>query len=186
MGVQKGNIPWNKGKITPEETRRKISVSNKGHSHPCWTKGLTKETDERVARMATTKRDKEYGPRPYRKGIRVSIGTEFKKGLIPEGGFETRFKKGADHPLWNGGVTSEHDKIRHGREYKQWRNSIYQRDHFHCQVCGKHCEKGEIIAHHINSFDVYEHLRFIFDNGITLCVNCHKQKHKKFKMAIKI
>ena len=149
-----------------------------GHSHPCWTKGLTKETDERVAKVAATKTGKMTGPRPYRKGIRVSISTEFKKGLIPEGGFETRFKCGPEHPLWKGGVTTEHEKIRRGKRYKEWRDAVYQRDRYHCQICHKHCESKNIVAHHLNSFAAYEHLRFIVDNGTTLCRSCHINLHK--------
>lgn len=126
-----------------------------------------------------SKLGKKTGPRPNRKGIRVAIATEFKKGLIPAGGFETRFKKGPDHLLWKGGITSEHNLIRHGRKYKQWRNAVYFRDRFHCQRCQKHCEEKNIVAHHVKSFTTHEHLRFIVNNGITLCRSCHLNLHKE-------
>ena len=169
-----------KGHGCSQETRAKISASKKGKklNGPSWQIGLTKETDERIARMAATRTGKKYGPRPNRKGIRVSMATEFKKGIIPEGGIETRFKKGPDHPLWKGGVTSEHAKIRRGKQYRTWRNAIYYRDHFHCKICDKHCEKMNIVAHHINSFSAYPHLRFAVDNGITLCRSCHINLHR--------
>jgi hypothetical protein len=170
-----------KGHKPSPETLAKIRATKKEHphSHPCWTKGLTKETDERIARMAVAKTGKNTGPRPYRKGIRVAIATEFKKGLVPKGGLETRFKTGSDHPLWNGGVTSEHDKIRRGRQYRQWRDAVYRRDHFHCQTCQKHCEQMDIVAHHKNGFAAYKHLRFVVDNGITLCRRCHLSLHQE-------
>lgn len=170
-----------KGHGCPPEVREKIIATKKAHpqSHSCWMKGLTKETDERIAKMAIAKTGKKVGPRPNRQGIRNSVATEFKKGLIPAGGFETRFKSGLRHPLWKGGITSEHDKIRRSKEYNLWRNAVYRRDHFHCQICGKHCEQNDIVAHHINSFSIYPDQRFLVENGITFCRSCHLKQHRE-------
>lgn len=180
MAYQKGHIPWTAGGSLSPETRAKISATKKANPYRpvCWMKGLTKETDERVEKMAAAKRGKKTGPRPQRKGIRASISTEFKSGLVPEGGFETRFRCGSEHPLWKGGVTTEHEKIRRSRKYKEWRDAVYRRDHYHCQACCKHCERRDIVAHHLNSFAAYEHLRFAVDNGTTLCRSCHIRVHK--------
>lgn len=156
----------------------KESERNKKDRRDPWMKGLTKETDERIARMAATKTGKKTGPRPNRKGIRVSIATEFKKGLVPEGGFETRFKKGPDHPRWKGGISGRESTIRRTGEYKQWRKAVYQRDNYTCQECDKHCGELDIVAHHIKGFADYKHLRFVVDNGITLCRSCHLKLHK--------
>jgi len=143
-------------------------------------KGLTKKTDERIAKMAANKTGKKTGPRPDRKGIRVSISTEFKKGQHTS--IATEFKKGMfakeKHSAWKGGVSTEYEKIKIGPEYKAWRMAVYQRDHFHCQICKKHCSEKDIAAHHINSFAAYPHLRFTIDNGITLCRSCHIKVHK--------
>ena len=103
--------------------------------------------------------------------------TKFKKGQKPNGGFKTRFKNGKDHPLWKGGVSLLYDKIKQTCEYKLWRDTIYKRDYWHCQLCGKHCEKENIIAHHKKSFSDYPELRFDVNNGITLCRNCHAKIH---------
>ena len=54
---------------------------------------------------------------------------------------------------------------------------VFERDNFKCQVCGK--VGGELNAHHIKEFSEYPELRFEVDNGITLCVNCHKKIHGK-------
>ena len=113
------------------------------------------------------------------KGQRRSTATEFKKGLVPQGGISTRFKTGDAHPLWKGGISSEGSTIRHSCEYKEWRTQVYMRDHYECQHCGIHCKSGEIVAHHIKSFADYEHLRFYVDNGITLCRSCHLSLHHK-------
>ena len=75
----KGRIPWNKGiKTGPrsEETKKKLSEANKGKKPSVtaikasiearkgkspWNKRLTKETDERVAKYATTKLKNKIG-----------------------------------------------------------------------------------------------------------------------------
>lgn len=58
-----------------------------------------------------------------------------------------------------------------------WKNSVFSRDNFTCQVCGQY--GGKLNAHHIKSFNNYPELRQDINNGITLCVNCHKKCHKK-------
>lgn len=35
-------------------------------------------------------------------------------------------------------------------------------------------------AHHIYSWEQYKSLRYITNNGITLCVPCHTTFHKKY------
>jgi hypothetical protein len=74
---------------------------------------------------------------------------------------------------WKGGITPENQRIRHTPEYILWRKSVFERDNFTCQLCGK---KGQIIhADHIKSFSNYPELRLNIDNGRTLCVECHKK-----------
>lgn len=79
--------------------------------------------------------------------------------------------RGEGNHFWRGGVHDKNDAIRHSREYKKWRTSVYERDDFTCQCCG--VRGVELNAHHLNSFSSYPELRFNIDNGITLCINCH-------------
>lgn len=171
-----------KGHKHSPETILKISTSKKGRKgHVCWTKGLTKETDSRVAQMAETKRNAVYKSRPHRKGMRVSIETEFKKGEHRSPA--TEFKKGViakeRHHFWKGGITPENDKIRKSDEYNTWRVQVYYRDYYTCQDCGIHCEPFNIVAHHLKSFALFPTERLNVANGITLCRKCHFNRHHR-------
>jgi len=67
--------------------------------------------------------------------------------------------------------------IRQSIEYKGWRNKIFQRDDYTCQICHK---RGFILnAHHIHRFSENKDLRFDINNGITLCKNCHNSIKSK-------
>lgn len=59
--------------------------------------------------------------------------------------------------------------------YKKWRTSVFERDSYTCQHCGK--LGGALEAHHIRSFLTWESLRYETSNGITLCRDCHLKAH---------
>jgi len=80
-------------------------------------------------------------------------------------------KKGENNYFWKGGINGENDTLRHRREYKEWRTSVYERDDYTCQCCG--IRGGKLNAHHINQFSDHPELRYNANNGITLCVKCH-------------
>ena len=82
----------------------------------------------------------------------------------------TRMRGDGNH-FWKGGINGENDTLRHRREYKEWRTSVYERDDYTCQCCG--VRGGRLNAHHINQFADYPDIRYDINNGITLCVNCH-------------
>lgn len=108
-----------------------------------------------------------------RKGVRVSIATEFKSEDC----------KGDKHWNWKGGIaTSRINDFR----LKNWRKSVFERDDFTCQDCG--VRGGELNAHHIKSWAEYPELRFCIDNGQTLCRKCHYKTasygNKKIKKAL--
>ena len=79
--------------------------------------------------------------------------------------------RGENSHSWRGGVSEEWKIQRKRREYIEWRTSVYERDIYTCQCCGKYGVK--LNAHHINSFASYPELRLDVRNGITLCVECH-------------
>ena len=57
-----------------------------------------------------------------------------------------------------------------------WRKEIYKKDNYTCQIC---YNKGHYLeAHHIINWSDDEKLRYDLNNGITLCVKCHRYFHK--------
>ena len=71
----------------------------------------------------------------------------------------------------------DNSESRKTAEYKAWRTSVFQRDGYTCQLCGR--VGGELNAHHIKPFAKYKSLRYDINNGITLCKECHKEIHRK-------
>lgn len=68
------------------------------------------------------------------------------------------------------------DRNRESKEYKFWRSSVFERDNYTCKACNERGNK--LNAHHIKSWADYKEERFNIDNGITLCVECHKKIHR--------
>lgn len=57
-----------------------------------------------------------------------------------------------------------------------WRQFIFSRDDFTCQVCGK--RGGDLEAHHLMSYADNSDLRSDLENGVTMCKTCHRSFHK--------
>lgn len=63
------------------------------------------------------------------------------------------------------------------KRYVRWRNRIYKRDRYVCQLCEK--AGGSLQAHHIVPKYKYPSKIYNIDNGITLCYGCHQEVHAK-------
>ncbi|WP_144509975.1 HNH endonuclease [Bacillus sp. FJAT-22090] len=88
--------------------------------------------------------------------------------------------KGKNHHGWNSELTEEERlNSRKYPEYKQWRNSVYERDSYTCQCCGDN-NGHNLNAHHILNHSDYPELRLDIDNGITLCETCHVDFHMAY------
>lgn len=99
----------------------------------------------------------------------------------PKHSLETRLKmsigkRGDKCHLWKGGIGKKNKLARHTVEYKIWRELVFERDDWTCQVCNR--RGGELHPHHIKPFAEFENLRTDINNGITLCAGrtkdtCH-------------
>lgn len=86
-------------------------------------------------------------------------------------------KTGENHWKYNFKLTYEDRLARdmQNGEIRKWRNKVYERDNYTCQICKVVGTK--LNAHHINSWDIHEEERFDISNGVTLCENCHTNFH---------
>lgn len=90
-------------------------------------------------------------------------------------------RSGKNNPNWKGGITPLNHKIRYSPEMKKWRQTVFERDNWTCQECGARSKKNSYIrieAHHKKPFAIFPELRFVVDNGLTLCKKCHDKKPK--------
>jgi len=85
-------------------------------------------------------------------------------------------------------------QVRRYWKVSQWRKDVFERDEYVCHNCGMKNKKGlgksvTFHAHHIKELSTiigdlnfYESISldelYNLDNGITLCIDCHKEIHK--------
>lgn len=96
--------------------------------------------------------------------------------------FRARRQEGEKSHRWQGGKVDESMKVRNSIENTMWRESVFQRDDYTCQMCQK--RGGKLACHHIKLFSQYPELRFDIGNGVTLCWGCHrsiKNKEQEFE-----
>jgi len=63
-------------------------------------------------------------------------------------------------------------------EDAEWSREVKRRDKHTCRACGA---KGvPLHAHHIESYAWNRDLRLDLDNGVTLCIHCHKDFHDRY------
>lgn len=100
-----------------------------------------------------------------------------RKKLYLEGKLNLSHKKGKENPNWKGGVSEENHLLRTSKRFKNWREKVFTRDNYTCQLCGDK-KGGNLHAHHIKFWHSHPKLRFITKNGLTLCNKCHQEIHK--------
>jgi NUMOD3 motif/HNH endonuclease len=185
-----------KGRTRSEETIAKWRESRKGYRHSQATKDKLREnafirvfTDEEKKEVSDRMKGNQHGL-GYRhtEEAKAKIGKSKTGELCP-----LKPKYGSDNYFWKGGVTAKNYSLRINiqrlAEYKTWRNSIFLRDDYKCQFCGK--RGGKLQAHHIIPFmDIIskhqiktaQQARYCTElwdvnNGITYCCDCHWIKH---------
>ena len=155
----KGFIPWNKGKVGVQVSTRK---GKKGHKH----------TDEEKRKVGLSMQKEKHwnwkGGKPKCSECGKTLsGYKNKKCTHCKG------LRGELSPRWKGGMGTERHRLRGQLEYRLWRQAIFARDNWTCQICFK--RGGKLEADHIKPWTLFPELRYAIDNGRTLCVSCHRQ-----------
>lgn len=63
--------------------------------------------------------------------------------------------------------------------YKEWRQKVFDRDGFQCQMCGQ--IGGRLECHHIRPKYRFPELTLEVSNGICLCRKCHQERVTKYE-----
>ena len=83
-------------------------------------------------------------------------------------------QRGDKHHNWKGGVTYPIAALRKTKAYRHWRQAVLDRDNHQCTECAT--KDTRLDAHHIKSFTHFPELRFVVNNGKTVCVRCHAKR----------
>ncbi len=150
----KGRIAWNRG-LRGKEYLKHLKRGK------AWNKGLTKETDGRVAenvrKAGLAKRGK---PSSFK-------GKKHTKEAIEK---IRKAHMGAKSPNWRGGITPEYFKVHCSSEFRKKRKIILERDNYTCQRCGKPAKCVDIII----PWRVSKNISL--NNLQTLCRHCNLSK----------
>jgi 5-methylcytosine-specific restriction endonuclease McrA len=99
-------------------------------------------------------------------GLTTSCGC-YRKLIMP---------RGKNHYKYNSLLTDyDREDKRTNPKYIKWKKLVFERDEYICQVCFQ--KGGKLNPHHLNSFHYFENDRYVLDNGITLCEDCHQDFH---------
>lgn len=82
---------------------------------------------------------------------------------------------GPRNPNWKGGVSALGIARTTEGEHRRWRRRVLARDERVCQLCGA-CDVP-VRAHHLVEWAAAPLLRFVVENGVTLCEPCHRFGH---------
>ena len=100
--------------------------------------------------------------------------------------FRTNIKYGKEHPAWRGGMKIGL-AIRTSKQNVRWREAVFKRDNYTCQLCrirgvyieADHIKPLSIIVreNNITSMDDARKCELLWniDNGRTLCKECHSK-----------
>lgn len=155
--IKKRQSETHQALCTPEECERR-SLLAKHRRYGQWMQGKKLSTIH-VQRIAVHKRNKSYeeiyGDRAQQERIKRQKGNQ-KRFVGVRKKYEDRPYQGASF------------------RYTRWRDAVFKRDNYTCQLCGG---VGEMNAHHIFFWAMFKDKRYHIDNGITLCVSCHRRIH---------
>lgn len=73
---------------------------------------------------------------------------------------------------WRGFASSKAEGLKRSLAWRKWRETVFERDNWTCQHC--RARGRELHPHHIHPKSTHPEEMFDPDNGITLCVPCHR------------
>ena len=165
-----GENSINKGLIHIEETKNKIRITKINSN----LRGKNSKNYKRVKVLCDVC-NKEIEIEPYR--LKVSEHHYCSKECKYKG--NSKYQSGVNNPSYNPNKTDEErQKERKYLEYYEWRREVYKRDNWTCQITK--IKGGEIVAHHLNSYNTDKEHRTDVRNGITLSKEIHALFHKEY------
>lgn len=100
-------------------------------------------------------------------GKKATPETRVKLSLVHIG-----LQSGANSGSWKGGISKIGQQLRSSLAYARWREQVFERDDYTCQLCGE--RGGKLTAdHYPYPFSKYPDKRLDVNNGRTLCRPCH-------------
>lgn len=90
--------------------------------------------------------------------------------------------QGKNNHNFNASLTEE-DRLELGRYeegYKSWRRAVYRKYNYKCDNCDISGNGENLTAHHLNGYSQNLELRTCIENGVCLCIECHKKFHSIF------
>lgn len=73
-------------------------------------------------------------------------------------------------------------KIKPGKRRAMLRQKVYDREKGICEHCGRKLTLDEMSVHHVRSQATHPELRFVEDNCMCLCHDCHSNLHRKLQL----
>jgi hypothetical protein len=122
----------------------------------------------------------------------IVLGRSLKNGDSKSCGCYLK-RTGESSHRWKGGITKLTQAIRSCLRYRQWRSDVLHIANYICQDCLR--RRAELHAHHIKSFqDIINEYNITtveqaiaceelwnINNGVCLCIDCHRSRHNKHK-----
>ena len=76
--------------------------------------------------------------------------------------------------------SKRNEEARNTYENKAWTKAVKTRDNYTRQRCGdKPVDRRRVHAHHVKTFETHLELRYVVENGLTLCDKCHPREDKR-------
>jgi hypothetical protein len=193
-----------KGVRKSEEHRKNMSLCKKGLKRGEESKTKQSNTRKRLfeqGKLIQWNKGKKGVQIPWNRGKKMSEDSRKKMSRAKIGKpswskgktslDDQRIVSGPRSGMWKGGVTKLNHKIRTHVKYLNWRQEVFERDRYTCQLCNS---KGCYLeAHHkkplriiIKEHKIRTDAQIIkceelwdINNGITLCMLCHAKIDKR-------